>query len=340
MRKWLGIILFALIVIGAFIGYRLYGYIFTDNVKATEPIALFIPSDAKFESLLDSLEQKDLLINSKSFIWTSNRMKFRNIKSGKYIIQPDWNNRSLISHLRSGNQTPMNVTYNNVRTIHELSRELSNRLEPDSADFVNHFLDPDNLEKVQLDSQSILSLFIPNTYEFYWNSTPNSVFNKMIRENDNFWNEERSSLLDQSGFNKTEVYTLASIVQKETNLKSEKATVAGLYINRINKGILLQADPTVVFATGKFNIRRVLNKHLKIDSPYNTYLHKGLPPGPICMPDISTIDAVLRYEKHNYLYMCASADKPGAHAFASTLSQHNRNARIYRNWLNQNKIYK
>lgn len=340
MKKWLIIGLVSALVICSFLGFRFYQYIFKDNVRTKEATELYIPTDSKFDSLIDSLRYNEVLHNEKSFRWVAQVMKFRNVRSGKYVLQPEWNNKQLISHLRAGNQTPTDVTFNNVRTINELAGALAEKLEPDSSAFINYFLDPDQLDSVGLDSHTILTLFIPNTYEFYWNSTPRTVLKKLKREHDKFWTEDRRTKLEASGFSEAEVYTIASIVEKETNLQSEKSRIAGVYINRLKKDILLQADPTVVFATGNFSMRRVLNKHIRMDSPFNTYKNAGLPPGPICMPDISTIDATLNYEDHDFLYFCASPEQIGAHAFAKTLAQHNRNARIYRQWLNQNKIYK
>ena len=188
--------------------------------------------------------------------------------------------------------------------------------------------------------ENLLSLFIPNSYEFYWNTTPKKLFERFKREHKIFFNSTRKKKLKELGLSEEEVYTLASIVQKETLVNEEKPRVAGVYINRLKRGQLLQADPTVVFASGDFEIRRVLNKHLAIDSPYNTYKYEGLPPGPICMPDVSSIDAVLNYEKHRYLYFCASTDNSGRHQFAKTLIEHNNNANKYRAYLNKQRIFK
>ena len=185
-----------------------------------------------------------------------------------------------------------------------------------------------------------MTLFIPNTYELFWNTSPKKLVERMATEHDKFYDKLRKEKMKALELSSEEVYTLASIVQKETLVSAEKPRVAGVYINRLKRGQLLQADPTVVFASGEFGLRRVLNKHLAIDSPYNTYKYEGLPPGPIAMPDITTIDAVLNYEKHKYLYFCASPDNSGKHLFAKTLVQHNRNADKYRAYLNKRRIYK
>ena len=216
----------------------------------------------------------------------------------------------------------------------------SHRLEPDSSELLSYFLSDKVLKLNDKTEENILTLFIPNTYELFWNTSPKRLVERMATEHDKFYDKLRKEKMKALELSSEEVYTLASIVQKETLVSAEKPRVAGVYINRLKRGQLLQADPTVVFASGEFGLRRVLNKHLAIDSPYNTYKYEGLPPGPIAMPDITTIDAVLNYEKHKYLYFCASPDNSGKHLFAKTLVQHNRNADKYRAYLNKRRIYK
>ncbi|NNE25992.1 MAG: endolytic transglycosylase MltG [Saprospiraceae bacterium] len=333
-------VLVTLILAGAGLAYMGYNAIYKDNINTKDATTIYIPDGADFDQLLDTLSQNNILINESSFGWVAKLMKFENVKPGKYIIQPEWNNRECIQYLRLGLQQPVNVTFNNVRTVDELAGIFAEYLQPDSLSFLNAIMDSALHESLGMNAQTILSLFIPNTYEMYWNTNPDKLIRRMVEEHKRFWNEERSALQEASGFSKTEIYTIASIVQKETNLAHEKPIMAGVYINRLKQGIPLQADPTVVFAVGDFTIRRVLNKHIAFDSPYNTYKYNGLPPGPIFMPDVNTIDAVLNYENHKYLYFCASPDKIGAHDFARTLTEHNRNANRYRKWLNQQRIFK
>ncbi len=340
MKKKLVLLGIVIILISAFIGFRYYNFIFSDNVKSLSEEIIFVPTNSSFSSLLDTIESKNILEDISAFIGVAKRMKFNRVKSGKYIIQPEWNNKEIVGHFRSGNQSPVKLTFNNVRTINDLAGIFAEKLESDSLSFLNYFTDTSYIRPLGYTSENILSAFIPNTYDLFWNSEPKDVLDKMIIENKKFWNDDRTKQLNNLIFSKREVYTLASIVQKETNRNSEKAIMAGVYINRIKRGIPLQADPTVVFAVGDFSIRRVLNKHIAIESPYNTYKNAGLPPGPICMPDISSIDAVLNYEDHRYIYFCASPGEPGGHVFAKTLSEHNRNARAYQRWLNQRKIFK
>ncbi len=341
MLKKTLLVLLVLFILCGVIGYKFYGYIFNPNITlSSNQQALFIKSKTNLEDLIKQLSDAKILKDTKSFEWVADKMQFKNIKPGKYIIQNNWNNKDLVSLLRSGRQSEVKLTFNNVRTIEELAGAISKIMEADSLAFLDAFLDEELLNEKGLNKATALSLFIPNTYQVYWSQEPEKVVNRLIKEHEKFWNPQRLEQAKALELKPEEVYTLASIVQKETNVNSEKPTIAGVYLNRLKKNILLQADPTVVFAVGDFGIRRVLNKHLEFDSPYNTYMYEGLPPGPIFMPDISSIDAVLKREKHNYLYFCASPDNSGKHQFAKTLTQHNNNANKYRRWLNKQRIYK
>lgn len=340
MRKWLILIIFSVLIVGGFVGYRFYSFIFSPNVTSADPESeLFIPVNSDFDQLVDSLKAKKLLKNYQSFGWVADRMKFSKPKGGRYLIKKGWNNKSLIAHFRSGNQKAVNLTFNNQRHIEALSSAISEQLAIDSITLLNYLRDSSFLKSVNYTEHNIMSVFIPNTYQVYWTITPEDLLDRMMEEHDRFWSGKRDSLRSALGLSREDVYTLASIVQKESNLKREKPIIAGVYLNRLKKGMLLQADPTVVFAVGDFEIKRVLNKHLQIDSPYNTYKYEGLPPGPIGMPDISTIDAVLNAEEHNYLYFCVKPGTGFEHAFARTLSEHLRNARLYQRWLNSNRIF-
>ena len=262
----------------------------------------------------------------------------KNIKSGRYLIQDGMNNNELVNLLRSGRQTPVNVVFNNIRTKEEFAGKISHQLELDSAQIIEAMLDTAFLNPLNLNAFTVSSLFIPNTYEFYWNTTVTSFLSRMVAEHHHFWNESRQSKAKRLNLTKEEVVTLASIVEKETLQKSEQPVVAGLYLNRLKKSMKLQSDPTVIFAIGDFSIRRVLKKDLKYDSPYNTYKYKGLPIGPISIPSIRAIDAVLNYQKHEYLYMCAKEDFSGYHNFAKSVRQHYVNASKYRKALNDKNI--
>ena len=293
---------------------------------------LKIYDEATVMAIADSLALQGLRF-PEIFIGLSKRMNYRdeNLKPGLYEITRDFSLVGLIRHLRSGRQKPVNVVINSVRTPEELSGKITAVLEIDSLTFLEHI-------RGQL-NDTFLTNFIPNTYSIYWNISPKELVLRMIREKDNFWNNQNRKLkAKQMGFSPAQVYTLASIVEKETTLNSERKAIASVYLNRLKKGMKLQADPTVVFANGDFTIRRVLNRHLALDSPYNTYKYEGLPPGPICMPSIASIDAVLEADKTNYIFFCAKPGYQSGHAFASTLREHNRNARTYRLWLQEEGI--
>ena len=250
------------------------------------------------------------------------------------------NNNELINLLRSGNQTPVKVIFNNVREIDQLAGKIGSQIEADSAAISETIYSAAFREQTGLDSAKIKSIFLPNTYEFYWNTSADEYVDRMLEENDKFWNDTRKSKAAVIDLSRDEVVTLASIVEKETNKNDEKPALAGVYLNRIQHGWRLQADPTVVYAIGDFNIKRVLNVHKQIDSPYNTYLHLGLPPGPICIPSISSIDAVLNYDNNDYFFFCAKDDLSGYHVFAKTNAQHRKNARKYQEALDEMRIYK
>ncbi len=298
---------------------------------------LLIPTNATFDQVMDSLLAKNLLVDEKLFRASAERNDYvNNVKPGKYSIENNWTNKQLIYLLKSGKQTPVKVTFNNVRSIYTLAGKVSKQIEVDSFALVSYLTDDKMLQsKYGLDAANIGILFLPNTYEFYWNTNAEKFVDKMQKEYDKFWTQERNAKADALGLSKREVAVLASIVQAEqTSKKSEWPTIAGLYINRLKKNMLLQSDPTVIFAWNDATIRRVLFRHLEIDSPYNTYKNVGLPPGPILIPESGVIDAVLNYEKHDYLYMCAKEDLSGAHSFAKTLSEHSVNAQKYQRALN------
>ncbi len=240
--------------------------------------------------------------------------------------------------LKLGLQTPVRVTMNRVRIPAQLAQKLSRQLDVDSAAMMGALTSPQVAAEVGFDSLTLFSMFIPDTYEMYWTTTPEEFVVRMKREYDRFWTPERDSLRRRSGLSRLEVMTLASIVYEETNKKDEMPRIAGVYINRLRKGMPLQADPTVKYAMQDFGLRRILNTYLKTPSPYNTYINKGLPPSPICMPGVDAIDAVLNFEQHGYLYFCARPTFDGYHNFARTWSEHKANARAYSAALNRRNI--
>jgi len=334
----LGVVLVGL-VIGGIIGFNYYQKVFGKNVSKTE--FLFIKSTDALEDVANSLEG---FINDKeSFLWVAEKKKFTLVKPGKYQLIEGMSNNDLINLLRSGNQTPINVSFNNQNTLMELAGRIATQIEADSTSLMNAFLDKKFLSTQGINELQVLGYFIPNTYEFWWNTSAEQFRDRMVKESKRFWNKDRMKKAKALKMTPNEVLALASIVQKETPKAVEQPRVAGLYLNRIKIGMPLQSDPSIIFALKQihgqdFEVKRVLYKDLKVKSPYNTYTNRGLPPSLIAMPDISAIDAVLNHERHDYLYMCVDVDNLGFHAFASSIKQHNRNARKYHRWLDKQGI--
>ncbi len=340
------IIISALVILMFLCGvyvYKMYNRVFQPNVVLTTKHSkyLYIPTGSNFNDLKELLYKNNIILNLNTFEWLAEKKNYvNNVKPGRYFIKNQMSNNELINLLRSGEQTPLNLIFNNIRTEQELAQKISFQIEADSTDILRLLNDKEFLSKYHFTQQTIMSMFIPNTYEFYWNTSATQFFDRMYNEYLKFWNDKRIKKAEQIGLTPLEVSTLASIVEEETNKNSEKKRLAGVYINRLRKGMRLQADPTVIFAIGDFSIKRVLKKQLKFDSPYNTYKYKGLPPGVICIPSISSLNAALNYEKHSYLYFCASADFSGHHVFSKSLRQHNNNARKYQRALNRSRIMK
>ena len=262
------------------------------------------------------------------------------IRTGHYIIDNKENSYSLFVKLSRGHQTPVKLIINNIRTLEQLAQKVDDQLMLDSTSLIKQLNDEEIISKLGYTKETLPALFIPNTYEVYWNMTASDFMERMEREHTLFWNETRINKADEIGLSPVEVATIASIVEEETNASEEKPVVAGLYINRVKRGMLLQADPTIKFALQDFAMKRITNKDLEVDSPYNTYKNTGLPPGPIRLASIDGLNSVLNYTEHNYIYMCAKEDFSGLHNFATNLNEHMVNARKYWQALNRLKIYK
>lgn len=321
--------------------YFLHHAIWGIGTNNSENYELYIPTGSSYGQVFEKLKKDHILKNPFAFDRLAAQMKYKKekVKSGRYIIRPNLSNRSIISTLRSGNQEPIDMIFNSIRTVEDLSGRLSHQIEADSIDILYEIMDPKNLERNDLNRASAASIFLPNTYQMYWNTSPKGLYQRMEKEYQKFWSANgREGKAEVIGLSKKGVSILASIVEKESRDQSEKAIIAGVYLNRLNREMPLQADPTVIFAIGNFEIKRVLTKHLLFDSPYNTYLNTGLPPGPICLPEITSIDAVLNVQDHRYLYFCAKPGYDGGHLFATNLIDHNRNARRYQTWLDQQRI--
>lgn len=335
-------IILSILVLCILGGYFLINYLFWgSNVLINEDQkTIYIPSNASFDDVVSILKDSSILDNEASFTQAASLMRYNKsiVPGGKYIIKPKMSNRDLIKKLRSGSQAPQQVVINNIRTLSDLAGKASKYFEGDSLTFLSYLKDPANAQKHGFNQETFLTMFIPNTYEMFWTATPEKFVNRMKKEYDKYWTPEKEEKLKINQIDKTQAYIIASIVEKESNYDPERPTIAGVYLNRLKAGEKLQADPTVVYATGDFTIKRVLYSHLEIDSPYNTYKYAGLPPGPICMPSIASLDAVVNAEDHEYLFFCAKADNSGVHAFAKDYAAHQINAAAFAKWMNSLNI--
>jgi UPF0755 protein len=320
----------------------LWWLLFMPSVKVNgERAVIFVPEGSDFVQVMDSLNTQLSFRNPRLFIWIAGKKKYpAHIKAGRFVFEKEMSVISLVNRLRSGEQTPVRVTFNNIRTIQQLAGKVGGQIEADSSEIADFLMDRGNYSTDGFSAADVISVFIPNTYEFYWNTDAAAFYHRMLKEYKKFWNETRMEKAGALGLTPVEVAILASIVDDEVLKTSEKPIIAGVYINRLKRGIPLQACPTIKFALNDFTITRVLNKHLKIDSPYNTYKHKGFPPGPIGCPTIGGLDAVLNAEKHDYLYFVAKSDFSGYHHFSRTLSEHNKYAAEYQRELDKRKIFR
>ncbi|TAE35905.1 MAG: endolytic transglycosylase MltG [Sphingobacteriales bacterium] len=326
---------------GAFEGYKLYNIYFAVNNKNENKIYLYIPSNASYQQVVDSITKKDFLKNANTFFTLAKQRNLKTrFKTGKYPIKPDMNNRQILNMLLAGNQEAVSMAFQNIRLKETFVALVTRKLECDSASLIQLLDSAAYVTKYGFTSDNVYTMFIPNSYELFWNTSAEKFFDKMHKEYLKFWNKERLQKANELKLTPQQVSILASIVDSEALMDNEMPTIAGLYLNRLQKGIKLEADPTVIFANNDFTIHRVLNRHLRTVSPYNTYLNIGLPPGPISMPSIKAIDAVLNHKNHNYIYMCAKEDFSGYHNFASTVTQHLINAKKFQQALDKRNIKK
>jgi UPF0755 protein len=333
-----------LVVLGA-ISIYIYSVIFSPNTSfESETQSVFISTGSELQQVVDQLHP--FLEDTDDFITVAQKKGYSlNVKPGHFVLQKGMNNNEIINTLRSTN-VPVQVSFNNQHRLEDLAGRVASQIEADSLEILEAITSKEFLDSKSVSLSESLKFYIPNTYEFYWNTSGVEFRDRMLRYHDEFWNKQRLTKASKINLSPTQVMSLAAIVQKETAMVEERPKVAGVYLNRLKRGIKLQADPTVIFAIQQKNkdfdtpIKRVLYKDLELDSPYNTYKYAGVPPGLIAMPDVSSIDAVLNAQSHEYLYFAANPEEPGYHTFAKTLSQHNRNARVYQNWVNKQKIYR
>ena len=328
-----------LILIAVIIGYYIRNTAFKP-IELEETVYIYIEPSTKYDEIVDQIKKQVNLPSEKFFKIISEKMKYpETIKTGRYAIRDGMTIPEIIRMLRSGNQSAVKLTFNNMRTNENLAGRISNHLMLDSVELLNVLKDETKLEVLGFDTNTIAAMFIPNTYEVYWDTSIDNLMNRMKKEYTSFWNESRKDKAKEIGLSPIEVSILASIVEEEATYSDEYSIVAGLYLNRLKRGQRLEADPTIKFALNDFSLRRILYKHLEVESPYNTYRNEGLPPGPIRIPSIKGIDATLSPQDHKYLFMCAKEDLSGRHNFATTHAEHLRNAARYQRALNERKIY-
>lgn len=307
------------------------------NLKETAYI--YIDKEKNYEDVISQLKKANLP-SEQMFRLLSERMNYyNNVKTGRYAIKDGMTMPDVIRMLRSGNQTPVSITFNNMRTKENLAGRISQQLMMDSIELLNTLNDAEKVKELGFNENTLVAMFVPNTYEVYWDTSVDNLLSRMKKEFDRFWNNDRKANAEKLGLSPIQISTLASIVEEEATYSDEYPIVAGLYLNRLKKGMRLEADPTVKFAVGDFSLRRILFRHLEVESPYNTYKNTGLPPGPIRIPSIKAIDGTLSPQSHNYLFMCAKDDLSGRHNFAITHAEHSRNAARYQQALNQKGIY-
>ncbi len=341
LKKILLWVIGVVFILASIAGYKIYSFIFGPNINLSgeETTYIYIKTGSTYSEVRSSLIDSGYIKNLNSFDWVAERKNYPSlVKAGRFQIKDGMSNNELINMLRLGRQEPIKLTFTNIRTKEQLAGHLATRIEADSLSIISLLNDRSVMNSYGHTVENAALLFIPNTYEFFWNTSAEQLLQRMQREYQRFWNEERLQKAAAIKMTPQEVGIMASIVQQETIKADEMDIIAGVYVNRIKTKMPLQADPTVIFAHKDFTITRVLKKHLELDSPYNTYKYRGLPPGPISLPSPAAIESVLNYKKHDYLYFCAKDDFSGYHAFARTYQQHLANARKYQQELNRRNI--
>jgi UPF0755 protein len=330
------------IIVSLFIIILIYRNLFLGSIKTRENNQfIYIPTGSVYSEVLDTLKRHLIIRNTDILNWVAKKKNYPAlIKPGRYLVPNNLSYNGLINLLRSGRQVPVKITFNNFRTVNQLAGKIGSDIEADSSHIIEFLSDESNFVADGFTKETIIALFIPNTYEIYWNSDPKKLYARMLKEYRLFWNDERLAKAKEKGLNPITVSILASIIDDEVTKQSEKPRIAGVYLNRIKRGIPLQACPTIKFALNDFTITRILKKYLTVESPYNTYLHNGFPPGPIGCATAEDIEAVLNAEKHDYLFFAAKSDFSGFHNFSRTLQEHNHYAALYQKELDKRKIFK
>lgn len=341
-KKIISIVAIIVVVVASLYGYMMYKNIFSPNTAFAEnEVYVYIPTDSDYNQALEII--KPYIKDLEHFVSTAEKKSYvANVKSGRFLFKKGMNNNDLVNALR--NNLPLNLAFNNQERLEDLAGRIGSQIEADSTSLMQSFTDETFLKEQNMTRENVLSMFIPNSYEFFWNTSADKFRDRMAKEYRKFWTPERVAKAEAQNLTPLQVSALASIVHKETVKTDERPRVAGVYLNRLNRGIKLEADPTVIFAVKSnandftIEIKRVLYKDLETDSPFNTYKYEGLPPGPIAMPDVTALEAVLNPEKHNYIFFCASVTNFGYHEFAVTAAQHEANRRKYVAWISKQGI--
>jgi UPF0755 protein len=341
MMKIIKILFVLALLVGVAVSYVYFG-IFEQKINTgeKEEVYFYLNSNTTFDDLVNGLVENEIVSSKAKFAWLAELRNLKgNIYPGRYSLKSNMTWTELVLYLRQGKIDEVQVTFNNVRTLKQLAKKVATQIEASEDDLLEQLTNEEVIAERGYAKETFLAVFIPNSYKMYWNASAKEFVDRMVKEHSRFWNKSRLKKAKALNLSPIEVSILASIVQSEQNrFPDEWPVIAGLYLNRLKKGMKLQSDPTVIYAWGDFTIRRVWNKHLTINNPYNTYKFRGLPPGPIRVPASGVLDAVLDYKKHKYIFMCANPKIGGKHAFAVSLKQHNANAAIYRAFMRKKKI--
>lgn len=337
-KKFIVAMVIILIVSLAFTGLNYYLKYFSANVTNKQEY-LYIHTGAGFNEVYKTMVDEGILKDTTSFLWAAENMNYmKRVKAGRYKLHEGMSNRRLINMLASGNQEPITLSFHNLRLKEQFAGFVAKKIEPDSVQILGLLDSASYVQQFGFTTDDVYTMFLPNSYQLYWNTSPEKFFKRMYANYQKFWTPERKQKAAAINLSPVQVSILASIVDAEALHDNEMPTIAGLYLNRLKKGMTLDSDPTIIFAENDFTIHRVLTRYLSINSPYNTYLHKGLPPGPIMMPSVNAVNSVLDYSKNDYIYMCAKADFSGYHAFATNVTDHLINAHKWQQALNERNI--
>ena len=331
MKKLIGFIFFVLLIIAAFVGWNVFG----PTLKQPEGKFFYIHTGSNFQTVTRELLQKKILNSARWFNFVSKALKYKVVKPGKFEIKKGMSVFQLVRILKNDRQTPVDLVIIKIRTKEEFARRIGKEFETDSAQMMAFLANTDSLKHYDLDTNTWICAIIPDTYIYFWNSTPTKIFTKLHVASKKFWTDDKKQKLKENNLTTNQAYILASIIEEETNARADKPKIASVYINRIARNMPLQADPTIKFAMKDFALKRIFDKYLSVQSPYNTYLNKGLPPGPICTPSVETLQAVINAPKTDYMYFVANSDLNGGSIFTSTYEEHMKYAKLYQEALNR-----